>query len=598
MRYIFRIMAFLPGAMFLGWMTSASATQVFLQLPPNAQGLEGHLTGAASSFEAVEREGATPQDIMAAARADYGRLAGALYRVGYYGGVISILVDGREVSDISPFEQTQSIGQIVIRVQPGPLFTFSETALGPLAPATELPEGFAPGKPAFSDTIKDATRAGVEAWQDAGHAKIEIGDQKVTADHRNAQLAARVTLDPGPRLVFGDLIVDNSGNVRDERIVEIAGLPTGQLYTPKELKRATERLRETGAFSSVVLEGAETVRPVDTLDVNATVTDAKPRRIGFGAELSSLEGVSLSTFWLHRNVFGGAERLRFDASIERIGGTTDGEDYLLSVRYERPATFSPETTLVLGARLQQLETDDYRERSFRIGGGVSHRFSDKLEGELGIGYQYSDVDDAFGSREFEHIFLPGQLTYDSRDVELDATEGAFAQLEFTPFVGLDNDAAGARIYVDVRSYVAFGQDKRFVFATRGQLGSVTGANASEVPPEMLFFSGGAGTVRGQEYESLGIPLTPSLQFGGRSILALSAELRAQVKGPWGVVGFVDYARIGEGSHFDGFSDDHAGAGFGVRYDTGLGPIRVDLATSILGDTGDNFELYIGIGQAF
>ncbi|MEL7012013.1 MAG: BamA/TamA family outer membrane protein, partial [Pseudomonadota bacterium] len=243
-------------------------------------------------------------------------------------------------------------------------------------------------------------------------------------------------------------------------------------------------------------------------------------------------------------------------------------------------------------------TDDYRERSFRIGGGVSHRFSDELEGELGIGYQYSEVDDAFGSREFQHIFVPGKLTYDSRDVELDATEGAFAQLDFMPFVGLDNDAAGARVYLDVRNYVAFGQDSRFVFATRGQLGSVAGANASEVPPEMLFFSGGAGTVRGQEYESLGIPLTPALQFGGRSILAVSAELRAQIKGPWGVVGFVDYARIGEGSFFDGFTEDHAGAGFGVRYDTGLGPIRVDVATSILGDTGDNFELYVGIGQAF
>ncbi|MEL7013496.1 MAG: outer membrane protein assembly factor, partial [Pseudomonadota bacterium] len=373
MTRIFKTMVFLPGAVLLFWMNSALATQVLLQLPPEAQGLEGHLTGAASSFEAVEREGATPQDIMAAARADYGRLAGALYQVGHYGGVISIQVDGREVSDISPFAQIQSIGQIVIRVQPGPLFTFSEASVAPLAPATELPEGFAAGQPAYSDTIKDATRAGVEAWQDVGHAKIEIGGQSVTADHRNSQLATRITLDPGPRLVFGDLKVNNSGKVRNERIVEIAGLPTGQLYTPKELKRATERLRETGAFSSVVLEGADTIRPVDTLDVNATVTDAKPRRIGFGAELSSLEGVSLSGFWLHRNIFGGAERLRFDASIERIGGTTDGEDYLLSVRYERPATFSPDTSLVLGARLQQLETDDYRERSFRIGGGVSHR---------------------------------------------------------------------------------------------------------------------------------------------------------------------------------------------------------------------------------
>ena len=598
MKFILKIVAFLPGAMVVFWVNATAATEVFLQLPPDAQGLEDHLTSAASSFEAVEREGATPQDIMAAARADYGRVAAALYEVGYYGGVISILVDGREAADISPLAQARSVGQILIRVQPGPLFTFSDTSIEPLPTGTELPEAFVPGNAAFSGIIKDATGASVEAWQDAGHAKVKIRDQNLTADHRNARLSTRITLEPGPRLVFGELVVQSTGNVRPERIVEIAGLPTGQLYTPQELKRASERLRDTGAFSSVVLEGADTVRPINTLDVNATLSDAKPRRIGFGAELSSLEGVSLSTFWLHRNLFGGAERLRFDASIERIGGTTDGEDYLLSFLYERPATFSPDTTLIIGGGIQQLETEDYRERSVRLGGGVKHKFSDKLKGELGIVYQYSDIDDAFGSRQLEHILLPGKLTYDSRDVELDATEGGFAELELTPFVGLDNDAAGARIFLDMRSYIGLDEDSRFVFATRGQIGSITGARTSEVPPEMLFFSGGAGTVRGQEYESLGIPLTPTLQFGGRSIAVFSAELRAKLKGPWGAVGFVDYAKIGRGSFFDGFTDDHAGAGFGVRYDTGLGPIRVDVATSIGSDAGENFELYVGIGQAF
>ncbi|MEL6119770.1 MAG: hypothetical protein AAFR49_08825, partial [Pseudomonadota bacterium] len=94
MKFILKIVAFLPGAMVVFWVNATAATEVFLQLPPDAQGLEDHLTSAASSFEAVEREGATPQDIMAAARADYGRVAAALYEVGYYGGVISILVDG------------------------------------------------------------------------------------------------------------------------------------------------------------------------------------------------------------------------------------------------------------------------------------------------------------------------------------------------------------------------------------------------------------------------------------------------------------------------------------------------------------------------
>ena len=580
------------------WATLASASQVILQLPPDAQGLDGHLRAASLSIETAAQDDATPQDIMAAARADYGRLTAALYQVGHYSGVISILVDGREAASISPLAEARAVSQIVIQVAPGPLFTFAEATVTPLAPNTELPEGFAAGRPAFSGFIGDAARASVLSWREAGHAKADIRDQGLTANHRNAQLSARITIDPGPRLRFGNLIVTNPGNVRPERVGEIAGLPTGEVYSPEDLQRASQRLRRTGAFSSVVLEDAETIRPVNTLDVNATLADAPPRRIGFGAELSSLEGLTLSGFWLHRNLFGGAERLRLDAEVAGIGGESGGIDYSVGFRYDRPATFTPDTSLFFSGRLEQLDEPDFRERSGRIGGGVAHIFSDKLDGELGIAYQFTDIRDAFGSRELSHILLPSRLTYDSRDVELNATEGAFAEVEFMPFVGLDNDAAGARIFLDVRSYVSLTEDNRFVFATRGQIGSVAGARAFEVPPGLLFFSGGAGTVRGQDFKSLGIPFLPGLQIGGRSFAAISAELRANITGPWGAVGFVDYAVIGQGSFFDGFPDDHAGAGVGVRYDTGLGPSRVDIATPIGSNAGENFELYVGIGQAF
>ena len=41
-----------------------------------------------------------------------------------------------------------------------------------------------------------------------------------------------------------------------------------------------------------------------------------------------------------------------------------------------------------------------------------------------------------------------------------------------------------------------------------------------------------------------------------------------------------------------------GTGLGLRYDTGFGPIRFDVATPVAGDTGDGVQIYIGIGQAF
>ena len=67
-----------------------------------------------------------------------------------------------------------------------------------------------------------------------------------------------------------------------------------------------------------------------------------------------------------------------------------------------------------------------------------------------------------------------------------------------------------------------------------------------------------------------------------------------------IVGFLDVGYIGEEQFPDGSSGSwHSGAGAGVRYDTGIGPVRVDLAVPVSGtETSDGLEIYIGIGQAF
>ncbi|MCZ7674773.1 MAG: hypothetical protein M5U35_01195 [Roseovarius sp.] len=333
----------------LGPGRAVAATEVVIALPADAQGLGGHLRSASLSVETAAREDATAQDLLAAARADYARMVGALYEVGRYGGVVSIRVDGREAADMPAFAAPGRIGQIAIRVEPGPLFAFSQTRIAPLAPGTKLPEGFRPGAPAYSQVIGKATAAAGRGWREVGHAKVAIAGQRLVADHRGARLAADITLSPGPRLRFGELVIANPGNVRPERVRAIAGLPTGQVYHPDEMRKASERLRRTGAFSSVVLDEADTPGPGSTLDVVATLADARPRRFGFGAELSSLEGLTLSGFWLHRNLRGGAERLRIDGEVGGIGGDSGGIDYILSARFDRPATLTPDTGLFLSA---------------------------------------------------------------------------------------------------------------------------------------------------------------------------------------------------------------------------------------------------------
>ena len=129
--------------------------------------LEDDLRNASLLVAAQNEDVTDPTELLAAARADYGRLVGALYSTGRYGPVINIFIDGQEAAALSPLTRLERIGTITVNVEAGPVYPFSQTELGPLAPDTEIPDGFTVGEPAESGTIRDAARNAVEGWREA-----------------------------------------------------------------------------------------------------------------------------------------------------------------------------------------------------------------------------------------------------------------------------------------------------------------------------------------------------------------------------------------------------------------------------------------------
>ena len=106
---------------------------------------------------------------------------------------------------------------------------------------------------------------------------------------------------------------------------------------------------------------------------------------------------------------------------------------------------------------------------------------------------------------------------------------------------------------------------------------------NDLPASERFFAGGDTSVRGYALDRLGTPETidrNGFPLGGNAVIVLNAELRVPVWKDIGVVGFVDagnvFNRVGD---FD-FGEIRPTTGFGFRYKSPIGPIRVPLYQSL------------------
>ena len=605
-----RIAALTRGAVLAVAIGTTTATTA------QATALEFRLgTGSDATLEAALEQGsllastladaqaaASAQDLIAAAQADYQRLIAVLYEAGYFGAELSISIDGQEAVTLSPLDHTQRIDEITITVDTGPAYQFAEATIGPL-PETSgspaLPDGFASGAVAGTGVIRAAAKAGVAAWRAAGHPLARMAAQDITAQHQDRTLSARLTLEAGPAAEIAQPLIGGNMTTRSTRIAQIAGLRQGNRYDPKAIDQAAARLRDSGTFRSVVISEGEALDANGQLPIDIQVSEQLPRRYGLGAEVSTAEGLTLSGFWMHRNLLGGAENLRIDAEIAGLAGETGGIDTSIDATLRRPATFTSKIDIVATAEVMRLDEPDFRLDQMRAGVSFERDVTATLTLSAGVSAATARATEGATTRSYSFAALPIKGLWEQRDDRNTPREGLFGTLEITPFAGVGDLDSGLRLFSEGRYYLPLGDAARpQVMALRAQAGAVMGADATRAPTDYLFHSGGSDTVRGQPYQALGADLAGDGASGAGAFAALSAEWRQPLNGAFDMVGFADIGWVAAdvtGSN----SDWHAGAGLGLRYDTGIGPIRLDVATPLgKGETGKGVSLYVGIGQAF
>lgn len=483
-------------------------------------------------------------------------------------------------------------------VVPGPLYSFGDIE-------------FEFQKPVPDAEIREKLRAGLEIQSGAGanaeafvaaEAYLDIAlpglgfpfAKRVThdlvVDHQSRQMNVTFFVDAGNRTRMGTVVFNGLKSVKQTYLQKFLTWQEGVFFEQRLVEGLRTQLLKSGLFTyvEIEIEQAEERRA----DINVTVIEAEQRTIGATAGYSTAEGFGGEVSWEHRNMFGRGGVLKFTGRGAEIEQSVAG-------RLELPNFARLDQTLSFESSFRRQNTDAFLSCEGEVRAGIDRVVTSKLAVFAGTVFEYSDVTDAEGDRDFLLASLPFGARWDSSDDLLNPSQGLRASLVTAPSANLgSNGFTFLRSEFRASSYFPVLSDDRMIVALRTRLGSIFGASNETLPATQRFFAGGGGSIRGFSFQAVG-PLGPDNQpFGGRSVAEIAGEVRLKVSDSIGLVPFIEGGNTYV-KHLPKFSDFRWGAGVGARYYTDFGPVRLDVAFPLDRRAGESgIQIYVSLGQAF
>jgi translocation and assembly module TamA len=545
------------------------------------------------------------------ANAEYAQIVAALRAAGYFGGTVAIKVNNQLVETLKPAAPLPKPVAIDISVTAGPLFQFGAITIANRPPAepdqdprTTTPEGLGlvTAKVALSEAILKSEVALRESWERQGHPKATVLPRDLVANHATNVLDVHIGVNPGPAATFGPVAVTGTQKMDREFVARQTALPEGQPWDKDKVSEAEARLRRLQVFSSARVVQDKTIAPNGELGVTTEVAERPLYSVGANASYSTLDGPGVGGFWEDHDLWGRAERLRLDAQLADSASNTFNPrslTYLLGPTLVIPGVIDPYTDFTAQAIYEQQSYITFTQQTARVRVGLIHDFSPQLTGTIDLNSEFDHVVDGYGKRDLNFNSLPANLTFDASDNKLEPTKGFRIKLDAEPFYESKFNNAGVILHPQGSTYISLDADSRYILAGHVEVGSIFGAPAYQLPADRLFFAGGGNSVRGYRYLSLGPQNAAGVVEGGRSLFETSLEFRAKVTDTIGVVPFVDAGNAFASNVPDFKTPLKVGAGMGLRYYTGLGAIRLDVALPVNRSPGDpRYGIYLGLGESF
>lgn len=575
---------------------------------------------ALSTIESLSDADSSIAQLAARARADEELLEQLLEVYGYYDAQVIRSVAGgsqRRQQDGDSQDQVETPARIAPSVRfgiiPGPRFRFGVIDLGQLdeapdAPALRSAFGINIGDPVSSDAIVAEQVDLDRALGETGYPFAQILEPELLIDHARTEGDLTMIVLPKGKYVFGNVVSDMPDFLSSKHLEIIARFDTGDIYQRSlalDLRRA---ITATGLVSTVSVTPREVVPPTadapGVVAMDVALTKAPLRTIAGGIGYGSEEGIRVAASWEHRNLFPSEGSLK----VRGIIGT---KEQLAGVSFRKNNFGRRDRVLTLDVYGSKVDTNAFDAETVALAGRYE-RVSNLLFQKpfswgfgfevLASGERPAAVNGAVEPRKTFYIAaLPVHALLDSTDDLLDPTQGFRLGGRLSPEISRTGGTESfyLRSQVDASYYQQI--NDKVVLATRARFGSIPGTALDNIAPSRRFYAGGGSSVRGYGYQQIGPQDTLGEPSGGRSLVELSLEARIKtglMGGAVSLVPFVDAGSVGTSATPD-FDKIRVGVGFGVRYYTNFGPIRVDVATPVNPGPKDGpIGVYVSLGQAF